>query len=153
MAKMLKQFNAAETEKMGNFTPIPAGVYTAQITNSEMKQTKSGDGHYLQLDFEVIGGDHNGRKVWARLNIDNKNSQTVEIAQKTLATICECCDVDVLDDSEQLHNKPMEINIIERPATAQYPAQNDVKGYTKIEGGPVAAGAGDSGGATPPWKS
>ena len=161
MARLpLNNFRASEQEKMGSFTPVPAGVYTAQITKSEIKETRDGNGKYLNFTFTILDGDYVNRNVWARLNIINQNPQTVEIANKALATICECCSIDALEDTEQLHNCPMEINVIVKEATAQYPAQNDVRGYTAISGstgGPVAGatpgnGADSSGGKTPPWN-
>lgn len=169
MAKMLSQFNAKESDKLGDFTPIPAGQYVAQITKSELKQTKDEQGHYLQLLFQVLGGEYNGRTIFERLNIQNRNSQTVEIAQKTLATICEICNVDVLEDSEQLHNTPMMIKVTVRPAKAQYSEQNEIKGYQEHNGSAIevpaepgaatlpsaAAKTGEAkpAGKTPPWKS
>ena len=36
-----------------------------------MKATKAGTGQYLQLGFQILDGPHKGRKLWARLNLDN----------------------------------------------------------------------------------
>jgi hypothetical protein len=163
---MLNQFNAGESEKMGNFSAIPAGVYIAQITKSEMKETKNKDGHYLQLQFQVLGGDHAGRMLFERLNLQNKNPVTVEIASKALATICEICNVDLLDDSEQLHGIPMSIRVTVKDATSQYSEQNEIKGYEDYDGEPIQApvpqgaasppGSGTTaaagGSKQPPWK-
>lgn len=134
MARMLSQFNAKDNEKMGDFTPIAAGIYLAQIVKSEMKETKDSEGHYLELRFQILEGEHNNRIVFERLNLQNKNVQTVEIAAKTLATICEICGVDLLDDSEQLHNIPMNIKVVIKAAKAQYAEQNEIKGYEKCSG-------------------
>jgi hypothetical protein len=149
MAKLLDQFNVEASEKMGDFSVIPADKYIAQIIKSEVKETKAGDGHYLALQFQVIEGEYNGRIVFERLNIQNKNPQTVEIAQKTLATIGEICGLKTIDDSEQLHNVPMEIRVIVKPAEAQYSEQNEIKGYKSV--GALANNGVDSE-KTPPWK-
>lgn len=160
MARLPSNFNARDAEKMGEFTPIPAGVYTAQIVKSEMKPTKNGNGSYLQLTFQILDGDHVNRQLWLRLNLQNQNQQTVEIAEKVLATICDICNIDILTDTEELHNIPMEINVIQKEATAQYPAQNDIRGYARIEGSvaprlnmPAApANPAPAAGKNPPWK-
>ena len=60
-------FNANEVEPSTGYDPIPAGKYQAVITESEMKPTKTGNGQYLQLEFEIIEGEYKNRKVWARL--------------------------------------------------------------------------------------
>lgn len=158
MARLPNSFNARESEKMGEFTPIPAGVYIAQIIKSEMKETKDKSGSYLQLTFQILEGEFVNRQLWLRLNLQNRNAQTVEIAEKVLATICEMCGVDVLHDSEELHNIPMEINVIQKEATAQYPAQNDIRGFAKIDGAgsvaprPEMPKPNGGGKASPPWK-
>lgn len=140
MARLLNSFNASESEKLGSFTAIPAGTYLAQIIKSELKPTKTGDGSYLQLVYQILEGDHVNRQIFARLNLQNANVQTVEIAQKTLATIAECCGVDIVEDSEQLHNIPMYINVVVKPQQAQYPEQNDIKGFSPyVAGGPAPA--------------
>ncbi len=67
----LNNFNANNVEPQTEFDAIPAGKYLAVITSSEMKPTKSGNGAYLELTFDVIEGEFKGRKLWARLNLDN----------------------------------------------------------------------------------
>lgn len=153
MARMLEQFNAKDNEKMGDFTPIDAGTYPAHIVASDMKETKDGEGHYLQLRFQILGGEFNGRVVFDRLNLQNKNVQTVEIAKKALATICEVCGIDLLNDSEQLHNIPMNIKVVIKPAKAQYAEQNEIKGYEPHDGKvPEGGGAGFPKAATLPGQ-
>jgi len=151
MARLPNAFNAGEAEKMGDFTPIPADTYVAQIVSSDMKDTKDGAGKYLQLQFKVLDGEYIGRVLFERLNIQNANTQTVEIAQKALATICELCGVGNLVDSEELHNHPMNIRVVIKPEKSQYAAQNEIKGYSAYEGEAKASGDGGAK-ATPPWK-
>ena len=69
----LSGFDANQIEPTTDFEPIPAGKYVAVITESEMRPTKAGTGHYLQLTFQVIEGEHKNRLQWARLNLDNPN--------------------------------------------------------------------------------
>jgi hypothetical protein len=47
----LRGFDANQVEPSSDFEPVPAGKYLAVITESEMKPTKAGTGHYLQLTF------------------------------------------------------------------------------------------------------
>ena len=159
MALLPSAMNTGDGEKLGSFTAIPAGAYLAQVVKSELKPTKDGTGKYLQLVFQIIEGDYANRQLFARLNLVNSNVQTVEIATKTLNTIAdECCGIKVLTDSEQLHNIPMYINVIVKPASGQYPEQNDIKGYTPyVAGGPAPAtvakpAAAAPGAKTPPWQ-
>jgi len=105
-------FNAQEIPvSSGQYEPLPAGVYTMQIVNSDMRTTKAGDGQYLYLEFEVQGPTHTGRKFFDRLNLFNNNPKTVEIANRQLASICRAVNILTLNNSEELHFKPLQVKI------------------------------------------
>jgi Protein of unknown function (DUF669) len=135
----------------GTQDAIPAGWYNVQIDQSEMKPTKDGSGAYLELRLAVLDGQYVGRKVFARLNLRNNNATAVEIAYKDLSAICHATGVMQVQDSSQLHGRPMKIKVSVRAATGEYEASNEVKAYKNINenvGGPVA-GATAAGSATP----
>lgn len=122
-------FNAAEVEPMGDYSPIPAGDYLAVITDSEEKPTKDFTGSYVQMTFEVIEGQHKGRKIFNRLNLQNKNPVAVDIARRELSSICHAAGVLSPRDSNELHNKPMLIKVAVKPAQGDYSASNEIKAY------------------------
>jgi len=145
----LSGFNANEYEPSSSPDPLPAGKYPAVITDSEMKATKAGTGEYLQLTFEVIDGPHKGRKVWARLNLDNPNETAVKIAQAELSAICRATGVMTPNDSVELHDLPLVIDVRcrKRPDTGDI--SNEIKGYLPKA---QAAAASPAAPSTPPWK-
>jgi len=51
-------FNANEVEPSAGFDVIPAGKYNAVISDSEMKDTRSGTGRYLvpQRNLSLLSG-------------------------------------------------------------------------------------------------
>lgn len=105
-------FNAAEIPtSTGDYEPLPAGEYTMQIVDSDMRSTKAGDGQYLFLELNVLGPSHVGRKFFERLNLFNKNPKTVEIANRQLADICRAVGLLTLSDSQELHGKPMRVKM------------------------------------------
>lgn len=119
-------FNANDIEP-ADFSAIPAGDYTALISSSELRNTKSGDGQYLVLAFQIIDGQRKGRMLWHNLNLINSNTKAVEIAQKELSAICRATGAMQIDNSEALHDRPMRI-------TVDYiPAGNDKKGVYRDE--------------------
>ncbi len=67
-------------------TAMPEGTYAVMAEASAIKQTKKGDGAYLQLDLMVIEGEFKGRRLWDRINISNPNAVAVEIGKKALAS-------------------------------------------------------------------
>ena len=148
----LGNFNANEVEPSVAFEPVPAGKYIAAITASEMKPTKKGDGNYLELEFTVLEGACQGRKVWDRLCISHPNALTQKIAQGNLSAICRAVGVMQPGDSCELHNAPLAIQVAmkKREDTGEF--ANEIKSYASkkaAEGKPQQAPAGDG---TPPWK-
>lgn len=112
------------------YSPIPEGDYQAVITDSEMRTTKAGDGEYLLLTFEIIsGGQYEGRRIWVRLNVQNKNPKAEEIAKRDLASICRATNVDQMQDTEQLHMKPMIVSVVIKPASGGFDESNDIRAY------------------------
>lgn len=124
----LNGFDARTVEPDAGFNPIPAGKYDVIITASEKKQTAAGDGSYLKLEFQVISGQHQNRKLWTNLNLDNKNAQAVQIARAQLSAICRAVNVPTPKDSSELHNKPLVAKVVVRKSE-EYGDQNDLKGF------------------------
>ena len=146
----LRGFDANQVEPSADFEPIPAGKYEAVITESEMKPTKAGTGHYLQLTFQVIEGEFKNRFLWARLNLDNPNATAVQIARAELSAICRAVGVMSPNDSTELHNLPLVISVKCKKREDTGEITNEIKGYAQKKEPEVAAASG--GNNTPPWK-
>lgn len=126
---------------------IPAGWYTGHMTASEMKPTSDGTGAYLEAEFTILAPqEYANRKVFDRINLRNKNPVAVEIGYKTLSAICHAVGIIQVQDSTQLHNRPLQIKVGLRPAGPgadgkHYDASNEVKGYKGVEGASGAPAA------------
>ncbi len=127
----LNHFDATQVDPAVDFEPLPAGKYVAVITDSEMKATKSGTGHYLELTFQVVDGPHKGRLLWSRLNLDNPNAMTVQIAQAELSAICHAVGVLKPKDSIELHNLPLQITVKCKKREDSGEIVNEVRGFAK----------------------
>ena len=121
-------FNAASVEPMQprSYAPLPNGEYEVIITKSDIKPTKAGTGHYLELEMQIIGGEHSGRRHWERLNIDNPNKQAEDIAKAALAGLCMAVDVTDMTDTVQLHDIPF---IVSMEIDRKEPDRNRIVGY------------------------
>ena len=149
----LNNFDASQVDPSVALDPLPAGKYTAVISDSEYKPTKTGGGKYLQLTFQVIDGEFKGRLVWARLNLENKSEMTVKIARGELSAICRAIGVMQPKDSVELHNVPLEINVGLKKRDDNGEFTNVIKGYGKKGGSPAPRPTASAGpGSTPPWK-
>lgn len=152
MSMNLSGFDAQSVEPTASYEPIPAGWYKAVFTESEEKPTKAQTGSYLQLTAEIIEGEHQGRKLIERLNLNNPNSTAVEIAQRTLSGICRSIGVMTPRDSTDLHDKPFMVKVAVKPGEGAYGPSNDIKEYAATNGAPAAPAAAPAAATTPPWK-
>ena len=146
----LGNFNANNVEPTTDFEPIPPGKYLAVITDSEMKPTKSGNGQYLELTFQIIDGPCKNRLLWSRLNLDNPSTQAVEIALGELSAICRAVGVMQPRDSVELHNLPLIVTVKCKTREDTGEVANEVRGYSKKD---TANGGATRQEATsiPPW--
>ncbi len=144
-------FNASEVEPSAGFEVIPAGKYNAVISDSEMKETRSGTGKYLQLEFEVIDGEYRNRKLWSRLNLENPNPDAVRMARADLSAICRAVNVLTPKDSLELHNLPLVITVRCRK-NQDDEMVNEIKGYAPRAATVAATPAPQAGtNNNPPW--
>lgn len=142
-------FDASKVDPAGDFTPIPAGTYLAVMSESAMKKTKSGSGEYLECKWRISDGQHKGRVIISRLNLRNANSVAVQIAEGELSAICRAVGVLKPNDSSDLHNIPLEINIGVSEADEKGRLYNEVNGYSKRGTSEVVAPT--AGGRKPSW--
>ncbi len=145
-------FNAEDVEPRSGFDPLPAGKYLAVITASEEKPTRKGDGSYLQLTFEVVDGEHKGRRLWARLNLNNPSDQAVGIARAELSAICRAVGVTKLKDSEQLHDRPLTVKVKQKADKESGEVRNEISGYEPAASATKPAAAPAAKPATAPWQ-
>lgn len=127
----LHGFDARNVEPMAEFEPLPAGKYLAAVVESEMKPTKNGSGSFLELKFQVLEGEHKGRHVWARLNLDNPNPLAVKIARAELSALCRAVGVLAPNDSVELHDLPVVITVRCRKRDDTGEMTNEIKGYAR----------------------
>jgi hypothetical protein len=163
MALLNQSFDAAELpQSTSSFEPIPEGSYNATISQSELRNTNDGTGQYIKLRLDITGPSHQGRVVFANLNIKNQSQKAEEIGRQQLGEIMRAIGLSKLQDTDQLIGGAVNIKLAIRPARTDertgksYDAANEVKGYRAISGAapaaskPVAPSA-TAKGATPPW--
>lgn len=147
----------------GNFDPLPAGWYYANITGAELKSTKAGNGQYIAVRYDITGPTHQGRVVFGNLNIKNPNPKAEEIGRQQLGEIMRAIGLAKVSDTDQLIGGSLQIKLEIRQQEGYEPS-NDVKGYKATSGSvPTAAAASApaqaatpapaaSGKAAPPWS-
>ena len=131
MALLPKAANTeGNNETQADRSALPAGEYLVHIVKSEMKATKAKNGHYLSVHMQVIEPEaQKGNFLFENLNLDNPNPIAVEIANKTMNSICEACGLEGVEDSEELHQIPFMVTVAIEPATANWPEGNKITAY------------------------
>jgi hypothetical protein len=135
-----------------NFEPVPAGDYLCQVIDSDVVETKAGNGSILKLTIEIIDGQYANRKVFENLNIANQNAQAQSIAQRALADICLATNAGSIRDSEELHFRPFVARLKIEPAKDGYEAKNKVSRYKPAQHQPPAAKAASQSSTAPAGK-
>jgi len=158
MAFLSESFDVNELPQgNGNFEPLPAGWYTATISQAELKATKAGNGQYIKLRYDITGPTHQGRVVFGNLNIKNANPKAEEIGRQQLGDIMRAIGLAKVTDTDQLIGGQIAIKL-EVKQDEQYGAGNEVKGFKSLSGSaapaaamPAASAPAASGKAAPPW--
>jgi len=120
---------------------LPAGWYTAQVTESEIVPLQSGNGDALKLTFDVLSEGYRGRKVWARLNVRHSNAEAERISQQQLRELCDAIGITRITETSQLHQRPVEIRVkIREDKSGKYEPQNEIAGYRQIRAGAAPTG-------------
>ena len=149
MAFLDETFDASGVEPSSPREILPPGKYLAHIIDSEMKTTQAG-GKMLSLTLEIQEGEHARRRVWDNLNLVNRNEKAVEIARRTLSAICHAVGRLQVQDSEELHHRPLMITLAveadnrDEHLSPDDPAKrykNVTKGYSPVDGAQPAAAA------------
>ena len=160
MAFLNEEYNVNELPvgNGGNFDPLPAGWYSAAISQSELKDTKAGNGQYIKLRYDITGPTHQGRVVFGNLNIKNPNPKAEEIGRQQLGEIMRAIGLAKVTDTDQLIGGQIAIKL-EVKQDPQYGASNEVKGFKSVSGSaapavsmPASEAPVASAKAAPPWS-
>ena len=105
-------FNAAlHSPRYGGGGSLPVGEYVGVIANSSQEMTKDGQGGFIAFELKVIDGPLAGQTHTDRLNLHNKNAQTVEIANNQLSAYSNVLKTIAWQDTVELHNIPFKFKI------------------------------------------
>lgn len=139
MAFLSQSFDISDLPKPSNdFSPLPAGWYSATISGAEIKQTKAGTGEYISVKYSVTGPTHQGRIIFANLNIKNPNPKAEEIGRQQLGEVMRAIGLARVDDTDQLIGGNLQIKL-EVKDDEKYGAGNEVKGFKAVAGGTLPA--------------
>lgn len=142
----------AYDEPERSFDPLPEGVYTVAIVESDLKETKSGNGNkYISCKLEVLSNNGKGRTIWANFHLFNANQTAVEIARADWGALCRACKRKTVNDSSELHNFAFDVQVGLQKRKDNGEPQNYIKKYGE-RGSMQPTKTTDNAGNAAPWS-
>lgn len=122
--------------------PVPAGTYEVQITDTDLKTTKNGDGCYIWLELTIVKNpEYNDRKIFANINISNPSQRAVDIGRAQLGDVLEITGISMFNDTDMLKGKLLGVKVKVQEGTPEHPnKQNNVTQFLYPDGTPVGRG-------------
>lgn len=114
-------------EQTNDFSPLPVGEYLVEIVKAEIKNTKAGNGQYINLRLDVSEGQYANRVLFAIVNIKNQLEAAERIGRAQLGDIMRAIGLSSLSDTDQLIGAPLIVKVGQREYNGEM--QNDVKAY------------------------
>lgn len=153
MAQLPQGFNANQIAPQGNSQQLPLSPpegWPMVITASAMKPTANDPNQgFLEMEVQIIEGEHSGEKGTYRLNLYNANEKAVEIANRQLSALCHVTGQLNAVDSSQLHNQPFRGVVgLQKKKAADEPDRTEIKGVKHMDG--ADPGKGGSASTTQP---
>ena len=121
-------FNTQTEEGTPAFEPLAPGNYVATIINAKVGPLKSGKGQAVLLQWQVQGGNNQGRLIFDRVIVAHESAVAMKFGRRKLKDIADACGVkDSITDLTVLLNKPCSIYVkIEQDDAGEYPPKNVV---------------------------
>jgi len=148
---------AAEAPGGGTYDPLPPAKYPVKVTGAEARDTTTGKKMFV-LEFTVLSGQFEGRKVWTNIVISPENAVALSIAFRHLS----CLGVSTDFLATEPDDGSICAKLIDQTATVQVvlrkddASRNDVKDIQPQAGGdplasaPAAAAPGGAAATTAP---
>jgi len=147
MTDLDENFKWDENEK--TYELLEKGQYKMICIESEIKETKNGQGSYIKLCFEVVDNERAGKRVYDSMIIAYTGGKdevaTVRIGKAKLAQVTKALNIPVFSfkDTSQLHHKELlcQVEIDDNPG---YKPKNVITAYSSVDGTNTAPADKDS---------
>jgi len=81
----------SEIEDLQDFAPIPPGTYPVRANSVALKNTKMGQGKYLQFEFVITSGAYANRKIFQNVMVEHSNEDAKRIGLQWLKSWITSC--------------------------------------------------------------
>jgi len=122
-----------------DFEVMPKAEYTLKATEAEEKEAKNGNGSYIAAVFEVVKGEHAGRKVWQNFNINNSSEKAEKIGREQVVGWARACGKPNAQDTDELLERNFQAKLDIEKGTGGYADKNKISAFLMPEKGSAPA--------------
>lgn len=153
-----QEFDVNAMPESTGFDPIPPGWYNVKIATADLKDTKAGNGKYINVRYDILGPTYEGRVVFGMITVKNPSEKAEEIGRQNLGDLMRAIGLAKVRDTDQLIGGQCQIKVATRKSE-EYGEQNEIKGWKALEGGTLPMPTAQPqtqdapAGGAPPWAS
>jgi hypothetical protein len=127
-------FDVSDYEAPTDFEIIPEGTEVRmKCTEAEDKETSTG-GEMVACTFQIVEGEHKGRKIWTNFNIVNKSEKAQNFGRRMLSGWARACGKPNAKSTDELLEKTFWCKLGIEKGTGQYKDKNVIASYLMPEG-------------------
>lgn len=142
-------FSLDDYDAPTDFEIIPEGTEVRmKCTEAEDKETSTG-GEMVACTFQIVEGEHKGRKIWTNFNIVNKSEKAQNFGRRMLSGWARACGRPNAKSTDELLEKPFWCKLGIEKGTGQYKDKNVIASYLMPEGASEPAPKSDKPADTP----
>lgn len=129
-----------------NFNPAQAGIapstgavvlpkdwYTLVCTSDEVVDISDNRGRLLKQMWSVVDGPHKGAKIFVNLNLWHINEDTAKSAWSDIAAQMAALGMTQLNDTREMHNRPLRALVGVKAASGGYEESNRVRAWRRMD--------------------
>lgn len=135
----LAGFDANQDYGALSYEALPAGNYEAVLVESEDKVSETTGCEYIGLVWEIIEGEHKGRRIWDNVMRKHQKPEVVAIGNRKLKAIMGA--LGPANDTSDWHGQPIGLKVTRKFNKDRGENQNNVGDYFSMnaEAPPKAA--------------
>ena len=113
-----------DVKPLAALEPFPEADY--EVSANEIEEKQSANGSYLRVVFEVMEGDHAGRKIYQNITFKNTSEKAQEYGQRFIKGWATACNKPLAMDTDELIDIPCSAHVYIEPAEGGYAEKNQI---------------------------
>jgi len=116
MANLGEAFSTDDLPQGQGYDLLPDGWYFVTIAKADLNNTKAGNGQKIDLRLDITGPTHQGRVLFAALNIRNPSQKAEEIGRQQLGEVMRAIGLAKVEDTDQPIGGSLQVKVKTKPA-------------------------------------